>query len=80
MGLYAWNSPNENVNPMCVDPAWQNWLQEYIKAVNGQSYSYDSESASFGVSYMLVGDIPVDKMNHLIRTGVKVFGLLNAPI
>ena len=35
--------PNENVNPMCVDPAWQNWLQEYMKAVNGQAYEYDSE-------------------------------------
>lgn len=52
--------PNENVNPMCVDPAWQNWLQEYMKAVNGEVYKYDSESASFGVSYMLVGDIAVD--------------------
>ena len=52
--------PNENVNPMCVDPAWQNWLQEYMKEVNGESYEYDSESASFGVSYMLVGDIAVD--------------------
>ena len=52
--------PNENVNPMCVDPAWQNWLQEYMKAVNGEAYEYDSESASFGVSYMLVGDIAVD--------------------
>ncbi len=52
--------PNENVNPMCVDPAWQNWLQEYMKAVNGEVYEYDSESASFGVSYMLVGDIAVD--------------------
>ena len=52
--------PNENVNPMCVDPAWQNWLQEYMKAVNGEAYEYNSESASFGVSYMLVGDIAVD--------------------
>ena len=41
--------PNENVNPMCVDPAWQNWLQEYMKAVNGEAYEYNSESASFGV-------------------------------
>ncbi|MBT73615.1 MAG: hypothetical protein CMQ15_16540 [Gammaproteobacteria bacterium] len=52
--------PNENVNPMCVDPAWQNWLQEYMKAIAGASYEYDSELAAFGVSYMLVGDIPVD--------------------
>ena len=22
--------PNENVNPMCVDPAWQNWLQAWV--------------------------------------------------
>ena len=22
--------PNENVNPMCVDQAWQEWLQAYI--------------------------------------------------
>ena len=35
-------------------------LQEYMKAVNGEAYEYDSESASFGVSYMLVGDIAVD--------------------
>jgi hypothetical protein len=47
--------PNENVNPMCVDPAWQNWLQAWVNQDD-----YDSESASFGVSYMLVGDIPVD--------------------
>ena len=52
--------PNENVNPMCVNPAWQNWLQEYMKAVNGEAYEYNSESASFGVSYMLVGDIAGD--------------------
>ncbi|GIT36946.1 MAG: hypothetical protein Ct9H300mP6_08140 [Gammaproteobacteria bacterium] len=53
---------------------WQNWLQEYMKAVNGESYSYDSESASFGVSYMLVGTFLLIIMNRLIRTGVMVFG------
>ena len=52
--------PNENVNPMCVDPAWQNWLEEYMKAVMGQSYDYDPNQATFGMSYMLVGDVPVD--------------------
>jgi len=52
--------PNENVNPMCVDPAWQNWLQEYMKGSLGEDYQYNSETAAFGVSYMLVGDIPVD--------------------
>ena len=52
--------PNENVNPMCVDPAWQNWLQEYMKGSVGEAHDYNSETASFGVSYMLIGDIPVD--------------------
>ncbi|HJM09077.1 MAG: hypothetical protein QF513_02050 [Gammaproteobacteria bacterium] len=52
--------PNENVNPMCVDPAWQKWLQEYMKGAMGQSYEYDPNQATFGMSYMLVGDIPVD--------------------
>ena len=63
--------PNENVNPMCVDPAWQNWLQEYMKAVNGEAYEYDSESASFGVSYMLVGDIAVDNNEPFNRDQSK---------
>lgn len=52
--------PNENVNPMCVDPAWQKWLQEYMKGSLGMSYEYDPTQATFGMSYMLVGDIPVD--------------------
>tara|TARA_B100000965_G_scaffold364305_1_gene347857 strand:+ start:179 stop:754 length:576 start_codon:yes stop_codon:yes gene_type:complete len=52
--------PNENVNPMCVDPAWQKWLQEYMKGSLGLSYEYDPNQATFGMSYMLVGDIPVD--------------------
>ena len=33
--------PNEYVNPMCVDPAWQKWLQEYMKGSLGLSYEYD---------------------------------------
>ena len=52
--------PNENVNPMCVDPAWQKWLQEYMKGTMGLSYEYDPNQATFGMSYMLVGDVPVD--------------------
>ncbi|MED6342750.1 MAG: hypothetical protein VX658_00175 [Pseudomonadota bacterium] len=52
--------PNENVNPMCVDPAWQRWLQEYMKGTMGLSYEYDPNQATFGMSYMLVGDVPVD--------------------
>ena len=47
--------PNENVNPMCVDKAWQKWLDAFLN-----KKPYDSESASFGMSYMLVGDVPVD--------------------
>ena len=47
--------PNENVNPMCVDKAWQKWLDAFVN-----KKPYDSESASFGMSYMLVGDVPVD--------------------
>ena len=59
-GSNAWTCipgtpPNDNVAPMCVDKAWQKWLQAYIS----QS-PYDSESESFGLSYMLLGDIPVD--------------------
>ena len=49
------NPPNENVNPMCVDKAWQKWLAAFVN-----KKTYDSESASFGMSYMLVGDVPVD--------------------
>ena len=47
--------PNENVNPMCVDQAWQEWLQAYIN-----QEPYDSEAKGFGVSYMLQGDQAVD--------------------
>ena len=47
--------PNDNVAPMCVDQAWQKWLQAYMT-----KSPYDSESESFGLSYMLLGDIPVD--------------------
>jgi len=47
--------PNENVNPMCVDKAWQKWLEAYMN-----EKPYNSEEESFGMSYMLVGDIPVD--------------------
>ena len=47
--------PNENVNPMCVDKAWRKWLDAFVN-----KKPYDSETASFGLSYMLVGDVPVD--------------------
>jgi hypothetical protein len=47
--------PNENVNPMCVDQAWQEWLQAFIN-----QEPYDSEAKGFGVSYMLQGDQAVD--------------------
>ena len=47
--------PNENVNPMCVDQAWKKWLKAYMEKT-----PYNSENESFGTSYMLVGDIPVD--------------------
>ena len=47
--------PNENFNPMCVDKAWRKWLDAFVN-----KKPYDSESASFGLSYMLVGDVPVD--------------------
>ena len=47
--------PNENVNPMCVDKAWQNWLAAYM--AQGE---YDSEEEGFGMSYMLQGDTAVD--------------------
>tara|TARA_B100000401_G_scaffold283259_1_gene193555 strand:- start:384 stop:701 length:318 start_codon:yes stop_codon:yes gene_type:complete len=40
---------------MCVDKAWQKWLDAFVN-----KKPYDSESASFGMSYMLVGDVPVD--------------------
>tara|TARA_B100001179_G_C18585286_1_gene401904 strand:- start:807 stop:1370 length:564 start_codon:yes stop_codon:yes gene_type:complete len=47
--------PNENVNPMCVDKAWQKWLKAYMNKT-----SYNSEDEAFGMSYMLVGDQAVD--------------------
>lgn len=47
--------PNENVNPMCVDKAWQKWLAAFMS----QS-AYDSETEGFGMSYMLQGDQAVD--------------------
>ena len=47
--------PNDNVNPMCVDKAWQKWLKAYMEKT-----PYNSEDEAFGISYMLVGDIPVD--------------------
>ena len=46
--------PNDNVNPMCVDKAWQKWLKAYMEKT-----PYNSEDEAFGISYMLVGDIPV---------------------
>ena len=54
--------PNDNVAPMCVDQAWQKWLQAYMT-----KSPYDSESESFGLSYMLLGDIPVDNDLSLIH-------------
>tara|TARA_B100001013_G_scaffold148504_1_gene88096 strand:+ start:1697 stop:2260 length:564 start_codon:yes stop_codon:yes gene_type:complete len=47
--------PNENVNPMCVDKAWQKWLKAFMEQA-----PYNSEEESFGMSYMLVGDQAVD--------------------
>ena len=47
--------PNENVNPMCVDKAWQKWLAAYMAQAE-----YDSEEEGFGMSYMLQGDVAVD--------------------
>ena len=47
--------PNENVNPMCADPAWQKWLQAFMAQTE-----YNSENESFGTSYMLVGDQAID--------------------
>ena len=47
--------PNENVNPMCVDKAWQKWLKAFMDQT-----PYNSEDESFGMSYMLVGDQAVD--------------------
>ncbi len=47
--------PNENVNPMCVDKAWQKWLKAYMEQT-----PYNSENESFGTSYMLIGDQAVD--------------------
>ena len=39
--------PNENVNPMCVDQAWQKWLQAFMAQT-----PYNSENETFGTSYM----------------------------
>ena len=47
--------PNENVNPMCVDKAWQKWLKAFM-----EQSPYNSEDEDFGMSYMLVGDQAVD--------------------
>ncbi len=47
--------PNENVNPMCVDKAWQKWLQAFMEQA-----PYNSENETFGTSYMLVGDQAID--------------------
>ena len=47
--------PNENVNPMCADQAWQKWLQAFMAQTE-----YNSENEAFGTSYMLVGDQAID--------------------
>jgi len=47
--------PNENVNPMCVDKAWQKWLNAYMNQA-----PYNSEEEGFGMTYMLQGDALVD--------------------
>ena len=43
--------PNENINPMCVDTAWQKWLEAYMN-----QKPYNSEEESFGMSYMFTFD------------------------
>ena len=52
--------PNENVNPMCVDKAWQKWLEAFMDQT-----PYNSENESFGMSYMLVGDQAVDNNGNM---------------
>jgi len=47
--------PNENVNPMCVDKAWQKWLSAFMAQA-----PYNSEEEGFGMAYMLRGDAMVD--------------------
>ena len=51
--------PNENVNPMCADQAWQKWLQAFMAQTE-----YNSENEAFGMSYMLVGDQAIDNDDH----------------
>ena len=48
-------TPPSYENPMCVDAPWRRWLDAFM----GQK-AYKNESNAIGVSYMLVGDIPVD--------------------
>ena len=40
--------PNENVNPMCVDPAWQKWLRsEWI--LKGEDNGFERHATGCGV-------------------------------
>ena len=48
-------TPPSYENPMCVDAPWQRWLDAYM---NQKPYKNDTDA--IGVSYMLIGDIPVD--------------------
>ena len=57
-------------NPMCVDAAWMKWLDAYM---NKKPFTPGSE---MGISYMLVGDVPVDNddpygMDPAVNTWIK---------
>ena len=46
-------NPPDYLNPMCNDAAWQEWVGAWM---NRQAY----QPKTLGISYMMVGDIPVD--------------------
>ena len=53
-------TPPSYENPMCVDAPWQRWLEAFVN-----QKPYKNESDSIGISYMLIGDIPVDNDNPM---------------
>ncbi len=48
-------TPPNYENPMCVDATWLRW----INALNKKE-PYKNDDSAIGISYMLVGDVPVD--------------------
>jgi hypothetical protein len=53
-------TPPSYENPMCVDAPWQRWLDAFVN-----QKPYKNEENAIGISYMLIGDIPVDNDNPM---------------